>query len=102
MIRSENVHCSSASVVPSFWLSGPVNKVHTYWGDEIAIIAIRPRTSWHQRFQYHAIGTVEFKAVTTSPPQLIRRSNQPQRELDHYWSACPGPQWRKITQRGLF
>ncbi len=45
MISSENVHCNSASVVPSFWLSGPVNSVQTYCGDEIDIIAIRPRTS---------------------------------------------------------
>src|SRR4029078_12123382 len=58
MISSENVHCNSASVVRSFCLSGPVNSVHTYCGLEIAIMAIKPRTSWLQRFQYQAEGTV--------------------------------------------
>ena len=43
MISSENVHCNCASVVPSFWLSGPVNSVQTYCGLEIAIMAMTPR-----------------------------------------------------------
>ena len=30
IMSSEKVHCSSASVVPSFWFNGPVNSVHTY------------------------------------------------------------------------
>src|ERR1700712_131834 len=88
-MRSENVHCSSASAVPSFWLSGPVNKVHTYCGDEIAIIAIRPRTSWHQRFQYPAVGTVEFKAATTSPLTILPVEPAPTGSVDHYWFAHP-------------
>ena len=54
MISSETVHCSSASVVPSFWLSGPVNSVHTYCGLEIAIMAMTPRMSWFQRLRYQA------------------------------------------------
>ena len=49
MMSSENVHCNSASVVPSLALSGPVNSVQTYCGLEIAIIAITPRMSWFQR-----------------------------------------------------
>ncbi len=55
MMSSEKVHCNSASVVPSFWLSGPVNSVHTYCGLEIAIMAIRPSTSCAHRFQYQAV-----------------------------------------------
>src|ERR1700728_2842160 len=78
MMSSENVHCNSASVVPSFWLSGPVNKVHTYCGDEIAIMAIKPRTNWHQRFQYHALGIVGFTTVTIAPQ--FSSQVQPQRD----------------------
>src|SRR6185437_10715186 len=67
MISSENVHCNSASVVPSFWLSGPVNSVHTYCGLEIAIMATRPRMSWLHRFQYHA-GAAASLAADMVPP----------------------------------
>src|SRR3954471_8413871 len=70
MIRSENVHCNSANVVPSFWLRGPVNNVQTYCGDEIAIIATNPSPSWFHRFQYQAVGIAGAKAVMTSFPLI--------------------------------
>ena len=83
-MSNENVHCNSASVVPSFWLSGPVNSVHTYCGLEIAIMAIKPRTSWFQRFQYQAEGTVvdgtavDDVADMAMPPPVCRQSrNRP-------------------------
>ena len=44
-MSSENVIWISAKVVPSRWFSGPVNKVHTYCGLEIAIMAITPSRS---------------------------------------------------------
>src|ERR1051325_10424561 len=69
MISSENVHCSSASVVPSFWLSGPVNSVQTYCGEEIAIIAMMPRTSWFQRLACRATRSVWVATlILVSPP----------------------------------
>ena len=50
MISSEKVHWISASVVPSFWLSGPVKRVQVYCGLEIDIMAMTPKSSCHQRF----------------------------------------------------
>ncbi len=49
MISSDAVNWISASVVPSFWLNGPTNSVQVYCGLEIAIMAITPSTSCHQR-----------------------------------------------------
>src|SRR6185437_9323643 len=70
MMSSEKVNCSSASVVPSFWLSGPVDSVQTYCGLEIAIIAIKPSTSCIQR-----VDAVEPRAsarvvVIANPPMI--------------------------------
>src|ERR1700761_8558213 len=95
MIRRENVHCNSASVVPSFWFNGPVNSVQTYCGEEIAIMAITPRMSCDQRFKYHAVGIDGAKVVVmTSPSYLTVRADHPTRRILLFW-----PRWTATQLR---
>ena len=70
MISSENVHCSSASVVPSCLFSGPVNRVQVYCGLEIAIMAMTPSKSCIQRFESDVVLSLETAAVMDlTPPE---------------------------------
>src|SRR5581483_12477417 len=69
MMSKEKVNCSSASVVPSFWLSGPVNSVQTYCGLEIDIMTMRPSTSCNHRVDA-ADARVSAKTVIVISPRF--------------------------------
>src|SRR5215469_14291079 len=87
MMSSENVNCNSASVVPSFWLSGPVNSVQTYCGLEIAIIAINPSTSCTHRVDATDPRVSAETVVIATPPN----ENPAGKRYDRYGGAARPP-----------
>src|SRR5579883_1674254 len=97
MISSENAHCSSGRVVPSFWLSGPVNSVQTYCGLEIAIMAITPRMSWVQRLKYQAFESIAAAVLMRIPPTDVEPAEPKPRRA---WTAAASARELKFTTSG--